>query len=352
MSYEEQRKVRIASKPERKRRLIAITIVFSCVLSLVLLIAAELGARLWKWGSFSWQDSMWIEDPGLIYRLNPSNPDFPQSFRGQAPPTDVNNLIICLGGSTTFGFRVKYEESWPYVLGQSLNTQGKNVEVVNAGVSGYGTRQLLIRYRRDLRTYPAKLVVVFSGWNRTGALVDRREWTPRSVARPGDGWARKPLVFFAKRSLLSRGVIREIEKRNTESKGYWQMEQFQETYETDIRALAKAILENGQTPVFVLYPSLYHDDMSAEELKFYEPQLWTADKKYNPEMLAEVQRKHEALRTTAKELEFMTVDVHGQFASHRGEKRTRLFLDEMHLSVTGNALTGQILAKEIGPFID
>ncbi len=34
--------------------------------------------------------------------------------------------------------------------------------------------------------------------------------------------------------------------------GYWQEEHYQETYEADLRALAKAILDNGQKPVFVV----------------------------------------------------------------------------------------------------
>ncbi|NOT01569.1 MAG: hypothetical protein HOP29_13180 [Phycisphaerales bacterium] len=47
-------------------------------------------------------------------------------------------------------------ETWPYLLAQ----QGSNVEVLNFGVSGFGTDQVLLRYRRDGVAFHPRVVLI------------------------------------------------------------------------------------------------------------------------------------------------------------------------------------------------
>jgi hypothetical protein len=54
--------------------------------------------------------------------------------------------ILALGDSFTLGHAVTYEEAWPAQLERALGERAA-VEVVNAGVSGYGTGQQLLLYR-------------------------------------------------------------------------------------------------------------------------------------------------------------------------------------------------------------
>jgi hypothetical protein len=49
--------------------------------------------------------------------------------------------VLCLGGSTTFGATVSDDETWPAQLEAQLTAQGRRVQVFNAGVNGYMTRQ-------------------------------------------------------------------------------------------------------------------------------------------------------------------------------------------------------------------
>jgi hypothetical protein len=56
--------------------------------------------------------------------------------------------LLALGDSFTFGAAVEQEEAWPWRLQELLNRScpGRRYEVVNAGMSGYGTGQARLLY--------------------------------------------------------------------------------------------------------------------------------------------------------------------------------------------------------------
>lgn len=75
--------------------------------------------------------------------------------------------IICLGNSTTFGWKVKEEDAYPQRL-QALFTHSDSsirVEVVNAGITGYSSHQGKIFFKRDILPLEPDLLVVNYGWN-------------------------------------------------------------------------------------------------------------------------------------------------------------------------------------------
>lgn len=49
--------------------------------------------------------------------------------------------IICMGASPTFGWGVKYEDTYPMVIGKIISDKGFNVETINAGQIGYSSYQ-------------------------------------------------------------------------------------------------------------------------------------------------------------------------------------------------------------------
>ena len=62
-------------------------------------------------------------------------------FRNSEIKQKEKTRIICLGASPTFGYGVKYEDTYPYVLGKSLQEGEFDVEVINAGEIGYSSYQ-------------------------------------------------------------------------------------------------------------------------------------------------------------------------------------------------------------------
>jgi len=81
------------------------------------------------------------------------------------PPGVVR--VVALGDSFTLGEGVRVEDSWPRQFETILRSQyrERNVEVVNAGVNAYDTRQELEHYRRTVRAYDPDLVVIAMVWN-------------------------------------------------------------------------------------------------------------------------------------------------------------------------------------------
>jgi lysophospholipase L1-like esterase len=105
-------------------------------------------------------------------------------FRGDPPSRGPGvTRVFCLGDSITFGDKLDEEDTYPRVLARLLRSRwpGRKVEVLNAGVPGYSSRQGVALWR-DLRRYRPSAVVVGFGFNDT--------WPSRTTDRkslPLDG---------------------------------------------------------------------------------------------------------------------------------------------------------------------
>jgi len=68
--------------------------------------------------------------------------------------------IVCLGDSFTAGYEVELEDCFTRVLERELTAQGRAVEVLDAGVSGFGTAEECLYLERELIRYQPDVVVV------------------------------------------------------------------------------------------------------------------------------------------------------------------------------------------------
>jgi lysophospholipase L1-like esterase len=136
--------------------------IFSAVLLVVAsvtltLIAAEIGLRLFLPQLFEVHPrGMYIVDEAVGYVLTPSfngvlkRPEFRHStetnsvgLRGREPrPRQPHTFrIVCLGDSMTWGFGVPASDTYAAQLERTLAVKypGLDIQVLNAGVAGYGT---------------------------------------------------------------------------------------------------------------------------------------------------------------------------------------------------------------------
>lgn len=102
------------------------------------------------------------------------------AMRGPEPGAAGARRILALGDSSTMGWRVEEDESYPAVL-QSLlaaRADGPPVAVLNAGLAGYTSHQGLEYLReRGLALDPDVVLIAF-GWNdqaRLGDVVEQIE---------------------------------------------------------------------------------------------------------------------------------------------------------------------------------
>lgn len=71
-------------------------------------------------------------------------------FRAHEIQEKKKTRIICLGASPTFGYGVKYEDTYPFVIENLLKQNNYDVEVINAGEIGYSSYQGLCLFKKEI----------------------------------------------------------------------------------------------------------------------------------------------------------------------------------------------------------
>ena len=89
-----------------------------------------------------------------------------EGYRGEIKKNKKKNSyrIIAVGGSTTFGYGTKYDQSWPFLLEKKFLSDEKDVDVVNLGGLSHGMWAIhkdIIHY--DYLDYDC--VIIFNGYN-------------------------------------------------------------------------------------------------------------------------------------------------------------------------------------------
>lgn len=143
---------------------------------------------------------LFMKDPRLHWKLRPAvETDFVHvsvrtdrhGFRGDnsAP---VRRVVLCLGDSTVFGYRVEQTDSFPARLQSRLDGEGDSGNawtVINAGVPGYTSFQVRLLAEKLVPRWKPEVIVVCLGnneaWpvNRSDQQLDAdRAVTARLVA--------------------------------------------------------------------------------------------------------------------------------------------------------------------------
>jgi len=175
-------------------------------------------------------------DPELLFRVRP-NPDGgpvhgytginAQGFRGRplGPPTPGARVVLVLGDSCAFGWRIRdVERTFAARLERELAARGAPVEVYNLSQPGYSSTQTRMLYERWAPVLSPDVVILYQGWNdlwKSTGGTDREQierlalldgvaagWLRGSrIFRLADGWLR------SLRSALASGRAAEGEAR-------------------------------------------------------------------------------------------------------------------------------------------
>ncbi|HVG31982.1 MAG TPA: hypothetical protein VM911_02845 [Pyrinomonadaceae bacterium] len=99
--------------------------------------------------------------------------------------TDARQQLWILGDSITYGWSVSDEEAYPWILHERL----KDYEVVNFGVSGYGTLHSLIQLRDAFQrgVKPRLVMLVYASWHdvrNTFIRIRRKMLAPSAYLGP------------------------------------------------------------------------------------------------------------------------------------------------------------------------
>jgi lysophospholipase L1-like esterase len=97
-------------------------------------------------------------DVNVAFRINAQGMRAERDF-AYTKPAGVRR-IVCLGDSFTAGYEVQQEETFASVLERELAERGQQVEVLNAGVSGFSTAEEVLYLERELWRYEPDVVLL------------------------------------------------------------------------------------------------------------------------------------------------------------------------------------------------
>jgi lysophospholipase L1-like esterase len=105
-------------------------------------------------------------------------------FRGPELPASLSDkrLVLAIGESTTFGWGMRDEESYPSQLEALLNapSDDRRWVVVNAGVPSYSSRQVCLYADELLTRFHPDVVLVNNLWNDV-FYSSLEDWTPQTL---------------------------------------------------------------------------------------------------------------------------------------------------------------------------
>jgi lysophospholipase L1-like esterase len=82
--------------------------------------------------------------------------------------------VVCFGDSVTFGWNLKYEDSYPQLLENSLYKDYMLNKVINSGIGGDTILDAINRLEKDALYYNPHIIIINFGLN-DGMLVENKE---------------------------------------------------------------------------------------------------------------------------------------------------------------------------------
>jgi len=295
----------------------------------------------------SWEQydplSGWEPVPGFVsdgIRINKHGFRGPELVRGE------KIRIMCVGDSTTFGPPVE-KNTYPHIVQAKLVKRrlSRSAEVINAGVSGHSTYNMLFRINRLLR-YKPHVVILYVGFND---MFDEAADHYEDNRRPYSSYWH----YLEKKNLRCHLMAKIFE-----AAGYTDRKPIPLTYTPDefvpfnfeynLKRLLRTIMNASAQPVLMSLPKLIPDapaKLSAEDI----------EKALLPDFIGEgdydgflkIYRSYDKiLRQVSSETEVPLLDA-GQAFEDAGDSRGSLFEDIRHLTPEGYKLLGEYVAKSL-----
>jgi lysophospholipase L1-like esterase len=195
-----------------------------------------------------------------------------------APPAAENALDLwVLGDSTSFGWRVDWEDSYPFLVARGLERDWQRpVRLTNASVPGYNSEQSLRLLRTRVLADPPDLVLWHVDHNDANAALEPYQ----AVVLPpeyGDNALHSALLKWLKRALRAGELGERLHEQQPHERlgGYVTGGPLWDRHVAALEQGAHALREAGVPALFVVFDcNVWFGDESAEHLRrLHEPLL-------------------------------------------------------------------------------
>ncbi len=290
-------------------------------------------------------------------------------FRGEDivvdKPDDVYR-IAAIGGSTTFAVYLPWNETYPYFLQKVLNKRlqpaAKQIEVMNAGMSGSTTAESLHRLFYQVLPTKPDMVVIYHAYNDLFPRVFDNFQDDYFHFRKVDPYYPPGLTRFLTYRLALK-VLNPIafnENYNLMNR-IWKTENFPESdakrlqnfldtsesaFEKNLEDMVKVLIGNGVQPVLATFANkrdmLHWND-------YIPPYAWEEGINQNNRAIRRVAEKYNVplvpFAEQAADLPQITI------WQKKGLRESCCYSDSIHMSTPGNVVKAEIFADTIEPII-
>ena len=256
--------------------------------------------------------------------------------------------ILAIGDSCTFGTTLGESYPYPRVVERELRRRGRDVEVINAGVKGYGVQNVLLRIE-EFKALKPELTTVYLGWNElysetffSGLLV--RHSAALRLLHEAYAQAMRP---YDDRTQQALAAYRKAKHPDPNAPEVAALDEYTPLF---MRRLVKVVDEMqsaGSRVVLLTLPGLYStsETPDARALEKGHLPLFTD----NPYVLARmVERYDECLRDLGRSRGLQVIDLE-TWSRTALVPRADHFFDSVHLYEESQGLVGARIAEELLP---
>ncbi|MBN1292394.1 MAG: hypothetical protein JXB48_11190 [Candidatus Latescibacteria bacterium] len=267
-------------------------------------------------------------------------------FRGPELMRGEKLRIMCLGDSNTFGpLEEKY--TYPTVLQEKLvkHRMSRPVEVINAGVTGHSTNNMLYRLKR-LMSFKPEIIIISAGWNDIYSEAIDKYTDNRNPY--SSYWH-----FLSQKNIHCHVIskIREaagITDRKPLPLSYSVDEFVPFNFEYNLKKILTKIKKASIQPALLTLPKLIPNALSRLTVEIKKKALlpdFLKDDDYKG--FIKLYKSYDSvLRQVANELEIPLIDVVAHFNKLK-DSRISYFEDNRHLTPKGSKALGEFVAESL-----
>jgi lysophospholipase L1-like esterase len=227
--------------------------------------------------------------------------------------------LVTFGDSITFGYGVADSETYAARLAERARDRG--LEVLNAGVTGFTSHQLLAHLRRVAPLVQADYVTICIGWNdmTKRPTTDRVYAAQLARSMAFEGLLNEVHIYRALRNLYARAAYRQL------AAAPWSIARVPPNeYRENLAAVVRLCREQGIRPAFLALPHRKR------------PGDTPPDPTY-PELLRAIARE-----VTVPVIEIGDLDYDTPMPAN-----DELFIDSLHFSAAGHSRLVTVLAPQL-----
>lgn len=298
--------------------------------------------------------SLALRDPELGYRLNPgaelieSGPEFSyhieinqdglrdKNIRNSASHSNAIKILI-IGDSFAFGVGNEYEDVRPVIFENRLRELQINVDVIKAGVPGYGVMDEFLWLKRIFAKYEPDIVllafVTHDIWNISE--LKNKSYIPKRMFME---MLRESHLYHWFRRMLSKHEAWMLSKHRYSEAAKYHQTPFTEEVTRDFEYL-KLLLEEmneycQKNSAKLIVLSIPQDVQVIAALNRHEG--------YDPGMIDQYFLK------VADEMDFLWIEGLPVLAEYKRRTNKRLYFPlDQHLNPDGNRVLGNFLAEKV-----